>query len=285
MRRQLPTLLSFTCVVWLTVCFLAIPKDVEATSPFENLQVGTASGPAGRTNIQTLADFEDGVLHTKRNPNPGGYYFAQNPNFIYAILKGGPQGSQKALRLRQITGSYKDYSEWKYAQLFWTGPRQAYVQEARRANSMGFFVRGFDALEGDRRQNFVLGGYNITQRHEQHAGGYEMFLDHAEMWPELTRFYFQFDAGTPFVNAGEVWLDNIQFFYENPFVAAFPHVSLRTAQAGQSVIHPIVVQYRSARFLRFIKALAMLLAFPRRQGGGPSRLAHFSLQHLPKDLN
>lgn len=44
-------------------------------------------------------------------------------------------------------------------------------------------------------------------------------------------------------------------------------------------------QYRSARFLRFIKALAMLLAFPRRQGGGPSRLAHFSLKHLPKDLN
>ena len=285
LRREFPTLCYFVCVLWLTACFLGIPKDVEAVSPFDNLQVGTANGPAGRTNIQILADFEDGVLHTKRNPNPAGYYFAQNSHFIPAIVKGGPQGSQKALRLRQITGSYKDYSEWKYAQLFWTGPRQAYVQEARRANSMSFSVRGFDALEGDRRQNFVLGGYNrqdtprylnandfeshnmhsyfqtiidwggtpgawreivyrgnpITQRYEQHAGGYEMFLDHAQMWPGLTRFYFQFDAGTPFVDAGEVWLDNIQFFYENPFLAAFPHVSLRTAQAGQSVIHPIVV--------------------------------------------
>ena len=284
--RGFPTLRSFACVLWLTVCFLVTSnKDVEATPPFGNLQVGTANGPAGRTNIQILADFEDGVLHTKRNPHPGGYYFAQNSHFIPAIVKGGPQGSQKALRLRQITGSYKDHSEWKYVQLFWTGPRQAYVQEARRANSMSFFIRGFDALEGDRRQNFVLGGYNRqntprylaandfeshnmhsyfqtiidwggtpgvwreiiyrgnppTQRHEQHAGGYEMFLDHAEMWPDLTRFYFQFDAGTPFVSAGEVWLDNIQFFYENPFLAAFPHVSLRRARAGQSVTHPIVI--------------------------------------------
>ena len=85
--------------------------------------MGTADGPVGRTNIQTLTDFEDGVLHTERNPTAEGYYFSDSPHFDLALVDGGPQGSQTALQIHQKTGAYQDYGEWKYVQLWWVGPR------------------------------------------------------------------------------------------------------------------------------------------------------------------
>ena len=159
---------------------------------------------------------------------------------------------------------------------------------------MSFDVKGFDAIVGSRRQNFVLGGYAkqkspqyirlneleshnmhnyfqtiidwgspngtwreilyrsnpITQRSEQHSGGYDLFLDHAELWPDQTRFYFQFDTGTPDVGPGDVFLDNIRFFYENPFMAAFPHVGVQRAHAGQHVTQRVVVWNTHANLTR-----------------------------------
>ena len=285
-RSRLSLFLA-TCVFVSGISLVLWPSLAQA-SAFENVTVGTADGPVGRTNIQTLADFEDGILHNAQNPTAEGYYFSEDAHFDVSLVDGGPDGSQKALRMHQKTGPYEDNGEWKYLQMWWVGPRtglDAYVKESRRANSMSFAVKGFDAIVGSPRQNFVLGGYAkqktpqylqlnepeshnmhnyyqtvidwggpsgtwrevlyranpITQRNEQHSGGYELFLDHAELWPDQTRFYFQFDTGTPDVGPGDVYLDNIRFFYENPFLAAFPHVGVRRARAGQTVTHRVVV--------------------------------------------
>ncbi len=255
--------------------------------PFQNATVGQANGPQGRSNIQTMADFEDGVLHTINNKDEDDYYFVERPDYFeLALASGGAKGSATSLKISQTAGAYPDGSTWRYIQMFWAGPRkgkEGFIKYARRANAHSVMVRAFDALAGDQRQNVVIGGYakrrtphnlaisnpesdnmhnyfqmkvdwgggvwrellvrnNPThQRSEKHHGGFEAFLDNAELWPDHTRLYWDFQAGSPDVGPGDIYMDDFIWFYENPFLAGYPQVSRRRTTVGNTAVHPIVI--------------------------------------------
>ncbi len=253
-------------------------------SAFQNTQVGTADGPSGPTNIQTLADFENHPLYTLSNPSPQGRFFRQAfPSVEMTVDNCGPLSSTKCLKLRQIPGATGDLRPY----VWWEGPRmgeQAYMQETRHANSYSFWIKGFTfPIDYDRRGNTQPAGYikrrtpttlNLnnpetnnmhdyptmivdwgqppvwrkvvmrsiatSQRGEDEVHGYDMFLEYAQMWPNHTRFYHNLVVD-PNAQPGTGYLDNMEFHYENPFMAAFPPVSIKYGKIGETVTHQLIV--------------------------------------------
>ena len=288
------SLSGFTLIALLAGPFWGLAN----ASPFQNLQVGTANGPEGRTNIQTLFNGENGVLFSGKGEyhaqkSPDGFYFSddQGPQagkYDLSIDNCGPGTSTKCLRIDQLTGSYQDHSAWKFAQFYWSGPRSGitgFVQEAKRANSHGIWVKGFDELLGDNRQNLVFGTYHkrrtptildmsnpesdnmhfywatkenwggtpgvwreivwrenpTTQRSDAVLPGYDGALEHASLNRDLTRFYYQFDCGSDQCGPNTIYMDNLIFFYENPFIAMYPQTFTIHAKPGQTVQHQVIV--------------------------------------------
>ena len=257
-------------------------------SPSQNLQVGVAQGPTGRTNIQTLANFEDGILYTSSNPNAEGYGFAKDSNFTISLANCGPGNSTKCLRVHNANGYYPVSWKYKHSQLWWSGPRQglnAYNKQSIRANSHSVQIKGFDELSGaSNLMNLEMGTYHKRYTPSQiatnnpesdnmhayfqtkvdwggayssgggpwreivwranptaqrssglHEGGYELFAGYAGFWPDFTRFYYQFLYSGAFNQPADVFIDNLIWFYENPFMAGFPHATVQHGVAGQPV--------------------------------------------------
>ena len=258
-----------------------------AAGPFENLAVGTADGPDGPTNVQVMADFEDGILRGKASPAPDGFHFMAYPagSSELSVVDGGPAGSTKCLKVRQLK-VYSGRAAATFANFYYLGPAAGFISEARRANTHSFWVRGFDALKGTRMGNFDIGGFNrqrspmwkkrgrkeshnmhmywdmkidwggspgkwrrveiqgnpTHQRSNKYLGGYEPFLDHAEIWPEQTRLYYNFLAGRAKLMPDKAaYMDGFTWYYRNPKLAAFPQVLTRRGTPGEPIVQPVVV--------------------------------------------
>jgi hypothetical protein len=88
------------------------------------------------------------------------------------------------------------------------------------------------------REIVVRNNPNV-QRGSQHMGGYEPFLAHTELWPDQTRLYWAFYGKG--ADANNIYMDNFIWFYENPYLAAFPQMAVRYATAGDKVTQPVIV--------------------------------------------
>ncbi len=282
------------CYLFLTGIPFGSGLDWTHASMFQNSAVGTANGPEGQTNVQTLADFENDELFSGRDSKtahmtPERFYFLDSDKFNLSLSNCGPSQSKKCLKIDNLVGAYNNYGGWKYIQLWWQGPRkgeQVYMKEGRRANSHSIWIKGFDELQGDSRQNFTLGGYakrrtpgtlsseepesnnmheywqskvnwggsssgvwrklvyrtNPThQRSESYLGAYDAFSSFASIYRDNTRFYYQWDCGNSECQPNSVYLDNLIFYYENPFLAAWPNTRTVRAKPGSEVTQQVIV--------------------------------------------
>ncbi len=277
------------------IALLAGPTwEMANASPIQNINVGTANGPPGRTNIQTLADFENHVLHSSTNPTPEGFGFKDtDSNYQISLQNCGPGSSTKCLRIRNPNGYYKNSAAFNHSQIWWAGPRKgesAFMKETQRANSHSLWVKGFDELKGHKSEvNFDLGMYNkrrtpsimannnpesdnmhgyfkghVKDWGGAHPGGvwreilvrsnpnsqrsnkfsylgYDAFNGYSNFWQDFTRFYYVFSYNQEFNVSADVFLDNILYFYENPFMAGFPNSMVKHGVKGQTVTFDAIV--------------------------------------------
>jgi hypothetical protein len=253
------------------------------SSPFENLRVGTADGPEGRTDVQVAADFEDGQLGPNAALAQVGFRFDPSQDFALELGSGGPGASAHCMKLRGTPGAEPDGAGGAVglATLSLSGPKGGEspgLPAARRANSHSVRVQA-------RSEAFLQGEYNLritgrlplsgaaadaespaaepcfdiqadwggTWREilvrdnpssdlgDVHRGGYSALLDLGDLWPGLDDVRWEFVATSSALGEEGILLDDFVWFYENPFLASFPQVSVRWAQPGMRAVHPVVV--------------------------------------------
>ncbi len=238
---------------------------------FLNDRVGTGDGPTGRTDRWSV-DFEDGELPSTEQPGPNGSFAQQSPDTALSVVSGGPPGSTKCLRIEQQRGGYPVNGRSGFASLTWMLPDGTNVD--RRANALSVKV-GADAeaapevmqmgarvyLGGDRDAERAVrtvfespldleaGRWRETVARINPSavdagtrpGGYDVLLDRAELLPHADAVYWQFLCDERPVGPGSVYLDELEWYYRNPFIASFPHVSVRWARPGQTVVHPTII--------------------------------------------
>jgi hypothetical protein len=243
-----------------------------AGGAFENLTAGTSCGPEGRTNIRGF-DFEDGLLPLSEE---AGALFVVSPRHELSLTRGGAGGSAFCLSLSAKEGSHEEDASRQGLRLDLEHPAAAGASPAARANSHAIKVKAFAALEGEGSAGLVIGSSSKTEngapgdafhslfesriecdgswrellvrsnrsRDAKDTGqlaGPEPFLDGFELWPESGAAYWELVAGDPEGAPREVHIDDILWFYENPFLAAFPHHATRWAEPGGVAEHPVVV--------------------------------------------
>ncbi len=130
-----------------------------------NTTVGTANGPEGATNVQTLATWENHPLHLLANPQADGHYWDPRWTTLTLELQNcGPGASTKCLAVKQNPDAVGT-TAWDLAPyVYYTGDRQGqnvYIAEGYRANTYVMWSKGFSyPYTFDQRNNLEVPGFH-----------------------------------------------------------------------------------------------------------------------------
>ena len=252
-------------------------QTVQGLGPaFRNERVGTAGGPVGATGRTTVADFEDGALPTLDEPTAVGSFVEQSRDTELRIAPGGPGSSTRCLEIEQRRGSYAEDGLAKFASLTWMLPDEQ--DPGRHANVLQFWIRGERDSQGRAPETIQMGARSYLgdgtpdsdrsvrtvfeksvefaseewssiavridsslQTQAARSGGYDLALQRPSILPNSDAVYWQLLAGENSVRTSSVFLDELEWFYANPKIATHPHVSVRWAEADETVRHPVMV--------------------------------------------